>query len=86
MNLQFEDTIVALASAPGAGAAGLIRISGNEILACLDACFEGETDWQNTRCAQRHPGQLKLAGSETRLPGALYYWPTSRSFTGQPLA
>lgn len=86
MNLQFDDTIVALASAPGAGAAGLIRISGSEILPCLEVCFETETDWQNSRRAQRHPGQLKLAGSEARLPGALYYWPTARSFTGQPLA
>ncbi|QDU50318.1 tRNA modification GTPase [Gimesia panareensis] len=86
MNLQFDDTIVALASAPGAGAAGLIRISGSEILPCLSACFESEADWQQTRRAMRHPGKLRLAGSETRLPGALYYWPTSRSFTGQSLA
>lgn len=86
MNLQFDDTIVALASAPGAGAAGLIRISGSEILPCLEACFESDADWQRPRRAMRHPGALRLAGSETRLPGALYYWPTSRSFTGQPLA
>ena len=86
MNLQFDDTIVALASAPGAGAAGLIRISGREILPCLSACFDAETDWQQSTRSQRYPGTLLLAGSETRLPGALYYWPTSRSFTGQPLA
>jgi len=86
MNLQFDDTIVALASAPGHGAAGLIRISGTEILSCLSASFDADADWQSARRAQRILGELKLAGSQTRLPGALYYWPTRRSFTGQPLA
>jgi len=86
MNLQFDDTIVALASAPGSGAAGIIRISGTEILSCLSACFESSSAWQDSRTAVRHTGQLKLTGSALKLPGALYYWPTARSFTGQPLA
>lgn len=86
MNLQFDDTIVALASAPGSAAAGLIRISGTDILPCLQHCFDSAGQWQNTRLPTRHPGTIKLAGSRSRLPGALYYWPTARSFTGQPLA
>ena len=86
MNLQFDDTIVALASAPGGGAAGIIRISGTDIVPCLSACFDSEEAWQKSSRSERHPGQLRLAGSTQPLPGALYYWPTSRSFTGQPLA
>ena len=86
MNLQFDDTIVALASAPGSGAAGLIRISGNEILPCLQDCFDSDVKWQDSRLPTRHSGTIKLAGSDSRLPGALYFWPTARSFTGQPLA
>ena len=86
MNLQFDDTIVALAAAPGSGAAGIIRISGTEIVPCLSACFESTSTWQDAQSAIRHAGQLKLAGSTLSLPGALYYWPTARSFTGQPLA
>jgi tRNA modification GTPase len=86
MNLQFDDTIVALASAPGSGAAGLIRISGNEILPCLQDCFDSDAKWQNSRLPTRYSGTIKLAGSDSRLPGALYFWPTARSFTGQPLA
>ena len=86
MNLQFDDTIVALASAPGSGAAGIIRISGTEILSCLSACFESSAEWQKCDRPLRHPGQIKLMGTDLCLPGALYYWPTSRSFTGQPLA
>ncbi|WP_417391682.1 tRNA modification GTPase [Gimesia sp.] len=86
MNLQFDDTIVALASAPGSGAAGLIRVSGSDIIPCLEHCFEADDQWQSSRMPSRHPGTIKLAGSDVRLPGALYFWPTARSFTGQPLA
>lgn len=86
MNLQFDDTIVALASAPGNGAAGIIRISGTEIRSCLAACFESPDDWQKSDLPLRHPGQFKLVETDLRLQGALYYWPTARSFTGQPLA
>lgn len=86
MNLQFDDTIVALASAPGSGAAGLIRVSGTDILPCISKCFDSSSDWQKCRYASRHTGTLKLAGSPELLTGALYYWPTARSFTGQPLA
>lgn len=86
MNLQFDDTIVALASAPGSGSAGIIRISGTDILSCLSHCFESQVDWQNCKQSQRHPGQIKLVETDLCLPGALYYWPTARSFTGQPLA
>jgi len=86
MNLQFDDTIVALASAPGSGAAGIIRISGTEIISCLSGCFESPAEWQNCNRPLRHPGQFKLMETDLCLPGALYYWPTSRSFTGQPLA
>lgn len=86
MNLQFDDTIVALASAPGGAAAGMIRISGTDILPCLSACFDSVAAWQKSHRAERHPGQLRLAGSTQSLPGSLYYWPTARSFTGQPLA
>ncbi|QDV50808.1 tRNA modification GTPase [Gimesia fumaroli] len=86
MNLQFDDTIVALASAPGGAAAGMIRISGTEIVPCLSSCFHSDKAWQKSSRSERHPGQLRLAGSTQSLPGALYYWPTSRSFTGQPLA
>ena len=67
MNLQFDDTIVALASAPGSGAAGLIRISGNEILPCLQDCFDSDVKWQDSRLPTRHSGSIKLAGSDSRL-------------------
>lgn len=86
MSLQFDDPIVALASAPGSGAAGLIRLSGSEIQPCLETCFESTADWRLSRRAERYTGALRLAGTTQTLPGALYYWPTSRSFTGQPLA
>ncbi|QDT97629.1 tRNA uridine-5-carboxymethylaminomethyl(34) synthesis GTPase MnmE [Gimesia aquarii] len=86
MNLQFDDTIVALASAPGSSAAGIIRISGDDIVPCLSNCFESTSAWQRSRRSERHSGQLQLTDSALCIPGTLYYWPTARSFTGQPLA
>ncbi|HBL45726.1 MAG TPA: hypothetical protein DDZ90_20290, partial [Planctomycetaceae bacterium] len=66
MNLQFDDTIVALASAPGSGAAGLIRVSGSDIIPCLEHCFEADDQWRSSRVPSRHPGIIKLAGSHVR--------------------
>ena len=36
----YNDTIVALATASGAGAIAVIRLSGKEAIAIADACFQ----------------------------------------------
>jgi tRNA modification GTPase len=41
--IQPEDTIVAIATAQGVGAIGLIRISGNKAFAICDAIFKGKS-------------------------------------------
>ena len=40
--IQPEDTIVAIASAQGIGAIGLIRVSGKEAFSICDAIFRGK--------------------------------------------
>lgn len=39
---DFQDTIVALATPPGVGAIGVIRLSGNEAIEIADKIFTGK--------------------------------------------
>lgn len=41
MNASDSDTIVAIATAPGEGAIGIIRLSGSQALSLADRCFHG---------------------------------------------
>lgn len=78
-----DDLIVAVASAPGGGARGIVRLSGPRLREAL-AGLLGPTfveDWPR-RAAVR-------AGELVDIPGArvdVSIWPDSRSYTGQPLA
>lgn len=83
-----EDTIVALASAPGAATRGIVRISGVNTLQVLLKCFrsQAERDFTTARVPRRYPGEMQLQGVRTALPASLCWWPTQRSYTGEPLA
>ena len=88
MHLQLDDTIGALASAAGAAGCGIIRLSGPHALKSLDGFFL-PTDierWRTLRVAAVHQGRLQLAAAVGPLPAIVYLWPTSRSYTGQPVA
>lgn len=87
MSLAIDDTIVALASAPGGSYEGIIRLSGPAVVAVL------EKVWNAGGLRSKTPvvltGNLRLASeyrAEVLLPALLYLWPTSRSYTRQPLA
>ena len=89
MSFDIEDTIAAIASAPGAGVRGIIRVSGPQALQCLEPIFSASqpnhlrpTDCQTTDAID---GTLKL-GSDLELPGELLVWPTRKSYTRQPTA
>ena len=86
--LQPNETIAALASAPGAGAAGILRISGPDVRRVLDRVFRPDDppDFAKARIARRHTGQMRLTAFRSEIPVAVYFWPTARSYTGQPLA
>jgi len=86
--MTLDDTIAAIASAPGGAARGIVRLSGPEVSACLESCYTPETPvaWRDLRRAVVIPGRLTLPGCLSPLPAELYYWPTARSYTRQPVA
>ena len=94
VHLHPDDTIAALASAPGPGLRGIVRISGPATKAVVEEVFTPvrlpplsaqcpsfphSTSW----C---HAGALKITGINQPVPVDLYLWPNRRSYTGQPLA
>jgi tRNA modification GTPase len=86
--LDLDQPIAALASAPGPSARGILRLSGQNILPILEACFEPEdaATWRSSRSARQFSGRLMLSNCSVSVACLLCHWPTSRSYTGQPLA
>jgi tRNA modification GTPase len=87
MLYPLDDTIVAVASPPGGSARGIVRLSGPEVAGQVQEVFHPE---QPIRLAEvtrpsAIPGTIRL-GSSRPLPCDLYFWPTTRSYTGQPVA
>ncbi|MEX2138064.1 MAG: tRNA modification GTPase [Pirellulales bacterium] len=81
-----NDTIAAIATPPGAGAArAIVRISGPNALDCLRACFKPSDSWPKGRSLLPRvlPGELT---GPLRLPCDAYVWPSRRSYTRQPAA
>jgi tRNA modification GTPase len=63
MRLDLSDTIVALATPPGRGAIGVIRLSGPEAFEIADQLFSGKKlSVQPTHTA--HFGRLRTRGGE----------------------
>ncbi len=87
MTFDVEDTIVAVASPPGGALRGIIRISGDDTLLCLERAFDFSEAARPTQLTQRcsFACELKL-GDRARLPGKLLVWPDRRSYTRQPSA
>lgn len=91
-----EDTIVAVSSAPGPGARAIVRVSGPNTRAVVDAVFQASGGRQPavedgnrglTPPARRVVvGFLRLSGVHSPLPASLYFFPGPRSYTGQDLA
>jgi tRNA modification GTPase len=89
MPLDLDDTIVALASPPGPALRGIVRVSGEETSDVVAQLFEpeaGSRDWRSARLPRRFSGSLHLPTIAVPVPAALMFWPTRRSFTGQPMA
>lgn len=88
MHLRLDDTIAALASPPGPGARGIVRISGAAVRDALERLFRPEDAprWHATRVGTRHAGLLRLSALRAPLSAAVYLWPNRRSYTGQPMA
>jgi tRNA modification GTPase len=79
-----QDTIVALASAPGSGARAIVRLSGPSALGCVSPFFTtSEPILSNRR--RYYAGHLQLTSVTAVLPADLYIWPGPRSYTGQEI-
>ncbi len=85
---SFDDLIVALASPPGPAERGIVRISGAGLRALLNDAFvpDDEAAWTRCRSAERFAGKWRLADNDLKIPCGLMFWPTGRSYTGQPTA
>jgi tRNA modification GTPase len=87
-----DDTIAAVASAPGGAARGIVRVSGQEALPVLAQFFQpvpdGKSPLRELRSPTRLRGCLRLEGdpqaSGTCLPVDLLVWPGTRCYTRQP--
>jgi len=84
-----EDTIVAIASALGPGARGIVRLSGPQAITCarqlLSRTFD-HSDAGEMKAPHVVRGAIALPGWPAPLEAAFYLWPTSASYTGQPCA
>ncbi len=75
-----EETIVALASAPGPGLRAIVRLSGRRAAAVAAAVFPGLVPDPRRRLVS---GEIRLPGVQVPLPADLYYFAAPRSYTGQ---
>ena len=87
MDLSLDDTIAALASAPGPARRGIVRISGPAIRSILAGWFQPDDEcaWHNARVATVYSGRIIGVSDRTSIPVDVQDWPNRRSYTGQPL-
>lgn len=84
--MDTEDTICAVASAAGAAARGIVRLSGPRLAECLHAAWPA-TDKQLAakQAATSEAGMWSLP-SWGPIPAQVLVWPGERSYTRQPTA
>ncbi len=85
---EVDDTIAAIATAAGGAPRGIVRVSGPDVVACLNSCFRPDDSVQLGRLtdAQVLPGYLLLPPPIGELVCELHLWPGTRSYTRQPTA
>jgi tRNA modification GTPase len=83
-----DDTIAAIASAPGGAARGIVRLSGPNVLHCLRAIFHSsdKSEIQVPTHPRAIEGSLDLVDIGSPVPCDLFLWPDGRSYTGQMAA
>ncbi len=80
---DISDTIVALATAPGIGAIGVIRLSGPEAIAIADRMFKGKRlAGQPSHTA--HFGRIEAESGRTLDEVLITVFHDQKSYTGQP--
>src|SRR4051812_26800648 len=90
MPFNADDTICAVASAPSGAGRGIVRVSGHAAVAIAAQLFEAADQQLNDVLTQASAlsGRVSfLLDSALRcLPCDLLIWPTSRSYTREPVA
>lgn len=84
-----EDTIVAIASPTTPAIRGIVRLSGNGIGEILETLCRDPSDSINpstARSARRFDTTIDVGSPLGMIPVHVMFWPTSRSYTGQPAA
>ncbi|HZZ29618.1 MAG TPA: GTPase [Pirellulales bacterium] len=95
--LSLDDTIAAVATASNPAARGIVRLSGPQAVEIISRCFvalHSNADWTRLKqptAISGHVSGNRLPGSSAnnqplQLPADLFLWPTTRSYTRQPLA
>jgi tRNA modification GTPase len=72
------DPIVAIATAPGRGAVGIVRISGRELVSLIDALVG-----KSLSPRKAHYGPLRAANGEPIDQGLAIHFPAPHSYTGE---
>ena len=88
MPYPLDDTIAAIASPPGGAARGIVRVSGPDVIGCVEGFFRADepVELSTITRARVIRGSLVWAEGAAPLPCDLYFWPGRRSYTGQPMA
>jgi tRNA modification GTPase len=82
---DLADTIVAIGTASGGAARGMIRVSGPNTLAVVTGCCRTHGVMLETiRSPQVVSGELLLGPALPSLPCELFLWPGENSYTRQP--
>jgi tRNA modification GTPase len=84
MVTNLQDTIVALATAPGPGGRAIVRLSGPDALALAGTVFHAAAPLSPSR-RRCYAGTVTLPDVASPLPADLYVWPAPRTYTGQNL-
>jgi tRNA modification GTPase len=82
--MQLNDTIVALATAPGPGARAIVRLSGPQSVALVEGMGSCPASLRPVRRLLTTAG-LHLPGCSSLFPADLYVWPAPATYTGQEL-
>ncbi|MGB1931027.1 MAG: tRNA uridine-5-carboxymethylaminomethyl(34) synthesis GTPase MnmE, partial [Mariniblastus sp.] len=87
VSLDVDDTIAAIASAPGPGLRGIVRVSGPRTVELSETLFESceSREFPNRMRPTSTRGQVTVADG-LKADIDLYLWPTNRSYTRQPTA
>lgn len=94
MRFDPEETIAAIASAPGGSERGIVRVSGNRTGDVLRRLFQSDDPAASERARRavggnrsyRIEGAIRLQRVGRLLPAAVLFWPARSSYTRQDMA